>query len=202
MALSPSPSPSRAQPRRFCCFKAPSPCVPLPPPALHLSETCLQYRRDPVTLESEVDSLAVQGCSCETSCGSSPSCSCIASHGELSPKSPEGLTPTRQRAGCFYVGTPPLLVLDAIPAQMPLIECGPACSCSASCSNRVSQEGVRCAALSGKHPLTYFHCLSTAPACSSSLPKQDSASSQRKTWTKAPSSATTPVASSQWQRLP
>lgn len=35
------------------------------------------------------------------------------------------------------------LNLDALPQNMPLVECGPACPCGLSCSNRVTQRGLK-----------------------------------------------------------
>jgi hypothetical protein len=39
--------------------------------------------------------------------------------------------------------TPGRLNLDALPENLPLVECGPACLCGGSCSNRVTQRGLR-----------------------------------------------------------
>ena len=35
------------------------------------------------------------------------------------------------------------LNLDALPQNMPLVECGPACPCGMECSNRVTQRGLK-----------------------------------------------------------
>jgi hypothetical protein len=35
------------------------------------------------------------------------------------------------------------LNLDALPQNMPLVECGPACPCGLECSNRVTQRGLK-----------------------------------------------------------
>ncbi|KAK1927667.1 hypothetical protein DB88DRAFT_478821 [Papiliotrema laurentii] len=46
--------------------------------------------------------------------------------------------------GNFYSGEKEaqVLLLNALPDRLPLVECSPACSCSSSCLNRVSQKGV------------------------------------------------------------
>jgi hypothetical protein len=35
------------------------------------------------------------------------------------------------------------LNLDALPQNMPLVECGPACPCGSACANRVTQRGLK-----------------------------------------------------------
>jgi hypothetical protein len=35
------------------------------------------------------------------------------------------------------------LNIDALPQNMPLVECGPACPCGLECSNRVTQRGLK-----------------------------------------------------------
>ncbi|OXB33583.1 SET domain-containing protein [Cryptococcus neoformans] len=46
--------------------------------------------------------------------------------------------------GNFYSSTnPQILNLDALPNNWPLVECSPSCLCGSSCSNRVTQQGVR-----------------------------------------------------------
>ena len=49
--------------------------------------------------------------------------------------------------GNFYSSASPgndvTLNLDALPARLPLVECGSGCSCSSGCTNRTTQLGVR-----------------------------------------------------------
>jgi histone-lysine N-methyltransferase SETMAR len=82
-------------------------------------------------------------CDCTSGCGvnDSDECECVSTFGMS--RYPRGI----DDQGNFYTDPGSAdeagkLNLDALPQNMPLVECGPACPCGSSCSNRVTQRGL------------------------------------------------------------
>lgn len=87
-------------------------------------------------------------CDCTTGCNvtNSDECECVSTFGRSSPLTTERTITDDQGNFYTYPGTaelPGILNLDALPANIPLVECGPTCPCDEGCSNRITQRGLK-----------------------------------------------------------
>ena len=107
--------------------------------------------------DDEEDECEGWRCDCTGGCGltDGDDCDCVSTFGmscqAIPPPHVHGRKDSDNR-GNFYTqpGTAEIagiLNLDALPAKMPLIECGPACPCDDRCLNRVTQRGLKYALL-------------------------------------------------------
>ncbi|EIW66477.1 hypothetical protein M231_03012 [Tremella mesenterica] len=81
----------------------------------------------------------------EWTCTSSSQCDCVSSFGNFY-STPTSLQSVGRKHGILSKQELPgdqVLLLDALPPNLPLVECGPKCGCGEWCANRVSQRGVR-----------------------------------------------------------